>query len=188
MLNKVSTANIVLRLISRICETHANTDVIKKLYIHLVRPHLDYTSQVWSPHQAYLSNMIEGVQRRATKLMVGNKLSSDRLLKTGLMSISSRRIDLDLPFLFKYLHGHYDLDVSGYLQCYELEHESYNLRNTELTFKSMYATKSDTSKYSFFPRVVRSWNKFPISVEKSDSVSKFKQELKLLCLQIDHHD
>ena len=90
-------------------------------------------------------------------------------------------------FLFKCLHGQYDLDVSGYLQFYELEHESYNLRNTELMFKSIYA-RTDTFKYSFFPRVVPSWNKLPISVEKSDSVSKFKQESKLFCLQIDRHD
>ena len=110
--------------------------------------------------------MIEGVQRRATKLMVGSKLSySDRLLKTGPMSLSSRKIYLDLLFLFKCLHGQYDLDVSGYLQFYELEHESYNLRNTELMFKTIYA-RTDTFKYSFFPRVVRSWNKLPISVKR----------------------
>ena len=130
-----------------------------------------YASQVWSLHQAYLSNMIEGVQRHATKLMVGGKLSySDRLLKTSLMSLSSRRIYLDLLFLFKCLHSQYDLDVSGYLQFYEVEQESYNLRNTELMFKSIYA-RTDTFKYSFFPRVVHSWNKLPISVNKSDSVS-----------------
>ena len=102
------------------------------------------------------------------------------------MSLSSRRIYLDLLFLFKCLHGQYDLDVSGYLQFYELEHESYNLRNTELMFKSIYA-RTDTFKHSFFPRVVRSWNKLP-SLKKSDSVSKFKQELKLFCLQIHRHD
>ena len=45
------------------------------------------------------------------------------------MSLSSRRIYLDLLFLFKCLHGQYDLDVSGYLQFYELEHESYNTKN-----------------------------------------------------------
>ena len=84
---------------------------------------------------SYLSNSIDGVQRRAIKLMVGSKLSySDRLLKTGLISLSSRRIYLDLLFLFKCLHGQYDLDVSGYLQFYELKIESYNLRNTELMF------------------------------------------------------
>ena len=67
--------------------------LIKKLYIyvHLVRRHLDYTSQVWSPHQAYLSDMVEAVQRQVTKLMVGNKIScKERLNKTGLMSLSSQ--------------------------------------------------------------------------------------------------
>ena len=40
---------------------------------------------------------MERVRRRATKLMVGSKLSyPDSLLKTGLMSLSSRRIYLDL--------------------------------------------------------------------------------------------
>ena len=98
--------------------------VILPLFLNLTREML-----------SYLSNLIEGVQRRATKLMVGSKLSySDRLLKTGLMSLSSRRIYLDLLFLFKCLHGQYDLDVSGYLQFYELKIESYNLRNTELMF------------------------------------------------------
>ena len=93
IVNKVNKAHKMLRLIRRTCGIHANTDVIKKLYINLVRPHLDFASQVWSPHQAYLSNMIEGVQRRATKLMVGSKLSySDRLLKTGPMSLSSNLV------------------------------------------------------------------------------------------------
>ena len=66
------------------------------------------------------------------------------------MSLSSRIIYLDLLFLFKCLHGQYELEVSDYLQFYELKHDSYNLRNTELMFKSIYA-RTDTSKYSFFP-------------------------------------
>ena len=99
IVNKVNTANEVLHLIRRSCGSCVIADVIKKLYVHLVRPHLDYASQVWSPHQAYLSDMVEAVQRRATKLMVGNRIPyKERLNKTGLMSLSSRRIFLDLIF------------------------------------------------------------------------------------------
>ena len=37
-------------------------------------------------HQAYLSDMVEAVQRRATKLMVGNRITyKERLNKTSLM-------------------------------------------------------------------------------------------------------
>ena len=56
------------------------------MLVDLDRPHLDYASQVLSPHQAYLSGMVEAVQRRETKLMVGNRISyKERLNKTGLM-------------------------------------------------------------------------------------------------------
>ena len=49
------------------------------VYVHLVRRHLDYASQVWSPHQ-------EAVEHRETKLMVGNRVSyKERLNKTSLM-------------------------------------------------------------------------------------------------------
>lgn len=101
-------------------------------------------------HQAYLSDMVEAVQHRATKLMVGSRTPyKERLNKTGLMSLSSRRIYLDLIFLFKCLHSYYDLDISKYLQFYDSEHEPYNLRNTELTFKTNYA-RTELFRSSFF--------------------------------------
>jgi hypothetical protein len=33
----------------------------------MVRPHLEYAAcEVWSPHQEYLKDLIEAIQRRAT--------------------------------------------------------------------------------------------------------------------------
>lgn len=57
--NKLNKANKVLRLITRTCRTYAIADVIRKLYIHLLRPHLDYASQAGSSYEASLSNMID---------------------------------------------------------------------------------------------------------------------------------
>ena len=83
--------------------------------------------------------MVEAVQCRATKLMVANRISyKERLNKNSLMWLYSRRIYLDFIFLFKCLHS-YDLHISNYLQFYNSEHEPYNLRNTELGFKTNYA-------------------------------------------------
>ena len=84
------------------------------------------------------------------------------------MSLSSKRIYLDL--LLNVYTVIMTLMCLVILQIYELEHEPYNLRNTELLFRGFYA-RAKTFNYTFFPRVVRSWNKLPISMKKSDSVS-----------------
>ena len=60
-------------------------------------------------------------------------------------------------FLFKCLHSYYDLNISNYLQFYNSEHEPYNLRNTELGFKTNYA-RTELFRSSFSPRVGRLWN------------------------------
>ena len=41
-------------------------------YVTLVRSHLEYASEIWSPKSVTMIKRIEGVQRRATKLMLPN--------------------------------------------------------------------------------------------------------------------
>ena len=51
---------------------HASTNVKQKLYQTLVRPHLEYGIAAWDPYTAKNVNLLEKVQRRATRFIFNN--------------------------------------------------------------------------------------------------------------------
>ncbi len=59
-------ANRILGFI-KINFSFKNKDAVLPLYNSLVRPHLEYAVQFWSPHHVKDIAKLEGVQRRATK-------------------------------------------------------------------------------------------------------------------------
>ncbi|CAB4017575.1 Hypothetical predicted protein, partial [Paramuricea clavata] len=63
----VCKANKMLGLLRRTCPLLTNTKVRRSLYLSLVKCHLDYATQVWSPALTSLKIKIENVQRRATR-------------------------------------------------------------------------------------------------------------------------
>ncbi|XP_022808744.1 uncharacterized protein LOC111345728 [Stylophora pistillata] len=63
-------ANKLLGLVKRFCRDIYDTETRKLLYGSMVRPHLEYASNVWSPYMAEYINLIENFQRRATKFIL----------------------------------------------------------------------------------------------------------------------
>ena len=97
--------------------TYKTKDNLLQLYKTLVRPHLEYCMQVWSPYLRRDIDLIEGVQRRATKMIVGwddERSYEDRLALCKLQTLECRRLCGDLIQVFKILKG-YDVCYKDFL-------------------------------------------------------------------------
>ena len=76
-------ANHTLGCIKRSMASRSK-EVILPLYSVLLRPHLEYCMQMWSPQYRRDTDLLECVQSRATKMIQGMEhLSHEDRLRTG---------------------------------------------------------------------------------------------------------
>jgi ribonuclease P/MRP protein subunit RPP40 len=156
--------------------TSRDPAVLLPLYKALVRPHLEYSVQAWSPFLVKDVKLLEKTQRRFTRWFGKLKGLSykERLRELHLFSLERRRMRGDLIEVFKIVKGLVNYsNLSIELNCLT------QLRGNR--FKLSKSRVHSRLRAQFFTcRVVNHWNKLPDEVVSAGSVPQFKHKLDLL--------
>ena len=181
---KVKNANKLVGLLRR-SFTHLDGKMFKQLFISIVRPHLEYCASVWNPYLKKNIELIENVQRRATKQVAGLSHMSykDRLKSIDLPTLKYRRYRGDMIEVYKIAHDMYDTSVTkDFLDFSASRSRGHNLRRHKFDLiKVIY--KKDVRKFSFRSRIVDQWNYLPSSIVDAPNLNLFKNKLDRLWMR-----
>ena len=143
-------------------------------YKTMVRPIIEYACPVWNPHQAYLSDKLERIQRNVSRWILGGPIDyTERLQCLGWMELKSRREYLSIIQLLKFINGFSRVKLDNYLSFSRASTRSRNSRKIWKPF-----SRTNILKFSFWHRYIDKWNSLPDSLICADSLSKFKKGLR----------
>ncbi len=157
------------------CFINRSSDFRVFLYKTYVRPILEYSSVVWSPHHKFEIDLVKRVQRSFTKTLLPYVDYDNRLAELNLESLFIRRIKFDLIFVCKMLHNLVNLDANVYFLFPPLA----SLRGNSFKLHHSFS-RLDIRKYFFVNRVVHVWNKLPNNICGASSLNAFKKLLNTL--------
>ena len=154
----------------------ASSECKSKAYTTLVRPHLEYASASWDPYYHRDILTLQKVQNRAARFAKNNycfttsvsKLNSD----LGWPTLESRRLSSRLCELFKSQKGDYCVPSALLQKAEHLTRSS----STGLNFIHL-SSRTNSYKYSFYPRTIVDWNDLPVEVKSAPSIDSFRDRL-----------
>jgi ribonuclease P/MRP protein subunit RPP40 len=118
-------------------------------------------------------DLIAGVQRRATKLVVGMKEMSyeERLKFLDMTTLETRRARGDLIEVFKIMKGLEDVNKEKFFTMDKRCTKGHELK----IFKPN--CRLDCRKYAFSHRIINMWNSLPSNIIACNTVYSFKRKI-----------
>ena len=173
---QVNKANSILGVIKRSFQ-NLSPQIFLTLYGTFVRPHLEYAQSVWSPKLRKHVNLLEGVQRRATRLvqLYRNLPYEERLQRLELPTLEFRRKFCDMVQLYKHLHFYDKATIPN-----KFVHRARPNRHHKDELLPNFANDGfrGPQTKSFYYRSIPAWNSLPSKVIDSESTKVFKENLK----------
>ena len=172
----VNKANKVLGLIKRTISS-ANKEILSTLYKALVRPILGYASPAWCPYLVKNIVLLEKVQRRASRLALGQRRGEmsyeDRCKLLRWSQLTARRLYFSLIECYKLVFG-----LNSLCLCDFFDFPSKHTRSNHNYKLQVKLANCNCYKYSFLVKIIRDWNDLPANVVEVGNLRRFKIALK----------
>ena len=177
MNKRVKTANSMMGMIRRGFQFLDRT-MFLPLYKGMVRSGIEYGGPVWSPYKMKDIEKVEGVQRRATKVLPGMKEMAyeDRLRKLKLPTLRHRRIRGDMIETYKIIHKLYDPKVTPTIRLKRDMGRGGGSRGHALEIFQPRA-RLESSRNIFTNRIWKVWNSLTTHIVTAPTVDTFKARL-----------
>ena len=150
---------------------------LEKLYFVFIRSKLEYANIVWDNCSKQLSDILEGVQYRAAKIISGaiNRTSHNIIYKELCwQSLEDRRYRQRLRVLYKTMHGQAPEYLQNTIPAPADGNQRYALRENNIP---TYRARTSAFHNSFIPKSIRDWNKLETSVKNADTLETFTSKL-----------
>jgi ribonuclease P/MRP protein subunit RPP40 len=176
----VKTAQGVLGQLTRAFHFR-DRHVFMRLYKQYVRPHLEFSTQAWSPWTEGDKSCLEKVQQRAVKMVSGLKSDqySERLVELGMPTLEERRHQADMAMVHKLTNRRGGLYPA---QWFEMAADGARATRSAANPRNlrMRQGRMEIRRNFFSVRVVDSWNNILDNVRSVAKSEQFQQQYKKL--------
>jgi len=152
----------------------------QSIYKALIRPKIDYLASICSPSNEKEQDILEKIQRKATKLVRGfkNLDYNERYRLLRITSLKTRRTRGDLIEIYKLFNNLYDLDVSLFFKTRSevLTRKSIVLRGHNY-YISKPLSRLNIHQNSFLCRSIDIWNELPYNIVNALTLNSFKSKI-----------
>ena len=176
--NVKSSAAKVLGIMRKL-KFSLSRSALNQIYFSYLLPTLEYASSVWDGCSVQNAEMLDKIQNEAARIVTGltRSVSLENLYKEcGWVSLSERRKQQKLNFMFKVHQGQVPNYISDLIPPLVRDVSNYPLRN--MHNYSIPFARTEIFKKSCIPSSISFWNAADNTLKDSNSLQSFKYQQK----------